>query len=438
MSNTVDALLKFINESPSCFHAIDNIKTILLKHQYIELLENATWDLKKGQRYFVTRNASSVLAFQVPNDLQHLNFQIVASHSDSPTFKIKPNAEILVKDVYRQLNVEGYGGMIASSWLDRPLSIAGRVIVKEKDQFVTKLCKLDEDLCVIPSLAIHMNHNINDGYKYNLQSDMLPLMGMKQAKDLNTKISEALNIKEESILDGDLYLYNRDLGKVWGSDKEFISSPKLDNLECAFTSLQAFIQTSNPTSINVFACFDNEEVGSSTKQGADGTFLPDCLWRITNALHLNQEQFHQALASSFMVSADNAHALHPNHPDKNDPTNPVFMNHGIVIKYSSKQSYTSDAMSASIMIDLCKKAKVPYQKFVNRSDMPGGSTLGNISSHQVSILTCDIGLAMLSMHSANECAGYQDVDYMVNVLKEFYQRSIENVNNTTFVLRGEK
>ncbi|MEG0958520.1 MAG: M18 family aminopeptidase [Erysipelotrichaceae bacterium] len=434
MEEKVDLLLKFINESPSCFHAIDHMSTTLLNQGYVELKEQAKWTLQANKKYFVTRNGTSIIAFQIPSRFDNLNFQIVASHSDSPTYKIKPKAEINVKDNYCQLNVEGYGGMIASSWLDRPLSIAGRVIVKEDNRYVSKLCNIDEDYCMIPSLAIHMNHDVNNGYKYNPQVDMLPLVGMKDTINLKDKISNCLNLKTDSILDYDLYLYNRNSGRVWGSAKEFISSPKLDNLECAFTSLQAFLETTNDLNINMFVCFDNEEVGSSTKQGADGTFMLDVMKRIANGLQMSDEAFHNALASSYMVSADNAHAMHPNHIEKNDPTNPVYINQGIVIKYSARQSYTSDAMSAAIFMDLCDLAKVPYQTFVNRSDMPGGSTLGNISSHQVSILTCDIGCAMLAMHSAYESAGYKDVNYLIDALKAFYSSNIRCVDNTTFEL----
>lgn len=434
MNQNTKALLSFIEQSPSSFHAVDNIAQELKEAGYIEVFESKPWQLEVGKGYYVTRNASSIIAFRIPKKMDDINFQIIASHSDSPSYKVKPNATITIKDTYQKLNTEGYGGMIASSWFDRPLSIAGRLIVKDGNQFKTKLIDIDEDLLMIPNLAIHMNRDVNNGYKYNPQIDMLPLFGTFGGTTLEDKITQYAKCDREAILDHDLFLYNRQKGCVWGSDQEFVSMAKLDDLECAYTSLQALIHSKNDQSVNIFVCFDNEEVGSSTKQGADGTFLRDVIERIGYNLSLNDEELKCAIASSFMLSADNAHSLHPNHADKNDPTNSVFMNQGIVIKYSARQAYTSDAMSAAIFMDICERANVPYQKFVNRSDMPGGGTLGNVSSHQLSIPTCDIGLAQLAMHSAYESAGVKDIEYMINALTMFYNTHISGIDNTTLAI----
>ena len=323
--------------------------------------------------------------------------------------------------------------MLCSTWFDRPLSIAGRVLVKEDDTYVTKLVDIDRDLVMIPNVAIHMNRKINDGYAYNKQVDMLPLFGGSESKpgDFNKLIAEKLGVQEENIYGSDLYLYNRMAPSIWGANEEFISSPKLDDLQCAFTSLEGFLKGSNEQSINVFACFDNEEVGSGTKQGAESTFLADVLQRINTGLGKEQEDYYRALASSFMLSADNAHAVHPNHPEKTDVNNCVYMNEGIVVKSHAGQKYTSDAVSIAIFKGFCEKANVPVQFFANRSDASGGSTLGNIAMSQVSMNGVDIGLPQLAMHSSYETAGIKDTYYMVKVMEEFFNSHIEEVNSSS-------
>ena len=425
-----EKLVSFIQKSPTAFHAVDNMRKELLDNGYVELLEGNAWNIEAGKKYFVTRNNSSIIAINIGTQLDNYSFNVAASHSDSPTFKIKENAELSVKGKYAQLNAEGYGGMLCSTWLDRPLSIAGRVLVKNNESFQTKLLAIDKDLVLIPNVAIHMNRTVNDGYKYNNQVDMIPLLGGSDYKkgDFNKLIAAELNIKAEDIYGSDLYLYNRMAPAIWGINEEFISSPKLDDLQCAYTSLQGFLKGTNNQSINVFACFDNEEVGSGTKQGAGSTFLYDTLYRINMGLSKTEEDYYRALASSFMLSADNAHAVHPNHPEKTDETNCVYMNEGVVVKSHAGQKYTSDAVSIAIFKGLCEKVNVPVQFFANRSDVAGGSTLGNISSTKVSMNSVDIGLPQLAMHSSYETAGIKDTYYMVCVMEEFFNSHISEIN----------
>lgn len=415
-------LMTFIKKSPTCFHAVANMKEELLANGYEELLEAEVWKVKPGGRYVVTRNGSSIIALQVGNDLSNYSFNVAASHSDSPTFKVKENAELVVKGKYTQLNTEGYGGMLCATWFDRPLSLAGRVLVKEGNRFLTKLVKIDRDLLMIPNVAIHMNREVNDGFAYNKQIDLLPLFGGADTEKGAYKkiIADELGVKIEDIYGMDMFLYNRNEPSIWGLHEEFISCPQLDDLQCAFTSLKGFLKGHNEKSINVFACFDNEEVGSGTKQGAGSTFLYDTLHRINDALGLDQESYHRALAGSFMLSADNAHAVHPNHPEKTDANNCVYMNEGIVVKSHAGQKYTTDAVSTAIFKGLCENVNVPVQFFANRSDVAGGSTLGNISQAQVSMNSVDIGLPQLAMHSSYETAGIKDTYYMIQVMEEFY------------------
>lgn len=420
-------LVSFIKESPTCFHAVANMKERLMKEGYEELLEGSTWNVKEGGKYLITRNNSSIIALQVGTDLANYSFNVAASHSDSPTFKVKENAEIEVRGKYTQLNTEGYGGMLCSTWFDRPLSLAGRVLVKEGNQFVSKLLKIDRDLLMIPNVAIHMNRNINDGFTYNKQVDLLPLFGGTDTKkgDYKKMIAQELGVKEEDIYGMDMFLYNRNAPSIWGANEEYISCPQLDDLQCAFTTLQGFLKGSQKKSINVFACFDNEEVGSGTKQGAGSTFLYDTLHRINDALGKTNEDYHRALASSFMISADNAHAVHPNHPEKTDVNNCVYMNEGIVIKSHAGQKYTTDAVATALFKHICEAVDVPVQFFANRSDAAGGSTLGNISQAQVSMNAVDIGLPQLAMHSSYETAGIKDTYYMVKAMEEFYHTHFE-------------
>lgn len=419
-------LLAFIRECPSMFHTAAAIADRLERAGYRRLEEKDRWQICPGGKYYVLRNGSSVAAFQIGNETDDYTFHIAASHGDYPTFKIKEKADLDVRSRYIVLNTEGYGGMICSSWFDRPLSAAGRVLVKNGDCLEQRLVNIDRDLVMIPSVAIHMNRSVNDGYAYNRQIDLLPLFGGQNTEKgtFDRMIAEAAGTVPENIYGKDLYLYNRMEGTVWGANGEFISAPHLDDTQCAFAALKGFLQAEAGGAVGVFACFDNEEVGSGTKQGAGSTFLYDVLRRINSGLGKTEEDYFRAVAGSFMISADNAHAVHPNHPEKTDAKNCVYMNEGIVIKSHAGQKYTTDAVSAAVFRQLCEKAGAPVQYFANRSDQAGGSTLGNISSGQVSINTVDVGLAQLSMHSAYETAGMKDTEYMVKAMTAFFSCSL--------------
>lgn len=420
--NISQQLLEFIENSPTCFHAVQAMTDILSAEGFTELKENQKWHIENGGRYFVTRNGSSLTAFTVP--VQEMKgMHIIASHSDSPSFKIKENPELESEGHYIRLNVEGYGGMIRAPWFDRPLSVAGRVIVKDKAQggFRSILVDIGRDLVMIPNLAIHMDRQINDSCKYNIQKDMLPIYGDLSAKGTFMKlIADTAGVPEEEILGHDLFLYNRQKGTVWGASGEFLSCSRLDDLQCAFASLKGFLAGKRQEYLAVHCVLDNEEVGSGTKQGAASTFLYDTLTRIHTSLGLSQEDYLIHLADSFMISADNAHAVHPAHTDKADPANRPYINGGIVIKFSASQKYCTDGISAAIFRDLCQRAGVPVQTFVNRSDMAGGSTLGNISNTQVALNTVDIGLPQLAMHSPYETAGVKDTGYLIRAAEEFF------------------
>ncbi|MCI8271526.1 MAG: M18 family aminopeptidase [Erysipelotrichaceae bacterium] len=420
-------LLSFITKNPTQFHVIDNTKKELLENGFTELLEGQPWKLEQGKSYFVTRNYSAIIAFKMGTDLHNYSFNITAAHSDSPAFKIKEHAELSVKGKYMQLNTEGYGGMLDAPWFDRPLSVAGRVLVKNGDSYETRLLNVDRDLLVIPNVAIHMNRTVNDGYTYNAQVDMLPLFAGADAQKGAFKelIASELGVKKEDIYGTDLFLYSRVQPSIWGLNNEFISCGKLDDQQCVYASLKAFLKGYNERSVNVFCVFDNEEVGSGTKQGASSTFLYDVLQRINTGLGKEEEEYYRAVASSFMLSADNAHAVHPNHPEKTDAENCVYMNEGIVIKFSANQKYTTDAISEAVFKGICEKVNVPVQYFHNRSDMAGGSTLGNLSSLKVSLNMVDIGLPQLAMHSSYETAGIKDTYYMIEAMTEFFNSHVE-------------
>lgn len=422
-------LFEFIEKSPSCFHVIENLKERLEAAGFVEFKEQACWELAAGGKYYVTRNDSSLIAFQIPKGVVK-GFHMVASHSDSPTFKIKEHPEKEAEKKYVLLNTEKYGGMILSTWLDRPLSVAGRIVVSG-DGLTTKLVNVDKDLCVIPNLAIHMNPEANKGMEYNPQVDMLPLYAgvaeEESSKDwLKQEIARVAEVNAEDILGQDLFLYVRDKGRILGREGEFILSPKLDDLQCVYASMEAFVAAKPEEYISLCAVFDNEEVGSGTKQGAASTFLTDVLERICDDMPkecAEDDRRHLAkrlIADSFLISADNAHAVHPNHPEKADPTNRPYLNGGIVIKFHGGQKYATDAVSAARMKELCKKADVPVQTYTNRSDVLGGSTLGNISTSQVSVSSVDVGLPQLAMHSAVETGGVRDLAYAVKVFQIFF------------------
>ena len=417
---TTKELLEFIKKSPTAFQAVAEMQKRLEENGFEVLSEKEYWKLVPGGKYLVTRNHSALIAFCIPEE-ETKAFHIMASHSDSPSFKIKENPEIKVDESYVKLNVEKYGGMLMAPWFDRPLSVAGRVIVHGKDGLEEKLVTVDRDLVMIPNLAIHMNREANNGVSYNPQKDLLPLFAAEHTdRSLLDLIADQAGVKKEEILSHDLFLYNRMPGTIWGADNEFVSSPRLDDLQCAFASMEGLLRSKHQNSIAVHCVMDNEEVGSGTKQGAASTFLKDTLLRINMGLGRTYEEYLMTLAGSFMVSADNAHALHPNYADKTDPTNHPILNKGIVIKYNANQKYCTDAVSAAEFKELCAKAEVPYQTFVNRSDIAGGSTLGNISNTQVPMNTVDIGLPQLAMHSPYETAGVKDTEYLIRAAAELF------------------
>lgn len=417
----MNKFLDFMNSAVTAYHAINTLESELRQNGFTELEENTEWNLS-GDKFYVKRNNTSILAFKLSNSnlCNPTGFNITSSHSDSPTFKIKPH-NLIDNGKYLKLNTEVYGGPILSTWLDRPLSFAGRVLLKENNEVTTRYVYIDKDILVIPNIAPHMHPEVAKGMQYNPQDNMLPILGMSgSGLNINKIISENLNIKEEDILDYDLFLVNREKAKIVGYNDEFILSPRLDDLACAYTSLEGFLKANNDNRINVFVCFDNEEVGSHTRQGAASDFLSSNLERLLYKLNVNLEQKQMMYANTFMLSCDNAHAVHPNMPQKTDQLNNTYLNGGIVLKYNANQSYTTDGLCGAHLRMIAQKANVKLQVFTNRSDVRGGSTLGNISNTQVSLHSCDIGLPQLAMHSSTELCGKEDINSMIELLTAFY------------------
>lgn len=415
-----DRLFDFIGSSPTPYHTVYTVRAMLLNAGFTELRETGPWELREGGGYFTTRSQSSVIAFRVPKK-DFSSFMIAAPHGDSPCFKIKASPEMDCEGHYTKLNTEPYGGTTMNLWLDRPLSVAGRLALRVGDGVKMQLVNIPRDLVIIPSLAIHMNREANNGQKADPQRDTLPLLGGKGA-DLLALLCGQTGAGKEDILSHDLYLYNRARGTVFGAKDEFISAPKLDDLECAFSAVAAFLQSDNPDSCTVCAVFDNEETGSMTRQGAGSTLLSDVIGRICQWAGKDEQQRQQAIQNGMLLSADNAHAVHPNYPDKADPTSRCYMNGGIVVKHSTR--YATDASTAAVFKLICERAGVPTQDYYNNSSTPGGGTLGLISGSQVAIPTVDIGLAQLSMHSPYETAGREDLKHMVDGMTAFYNTSL--------------
>lgn len=416
-------LMDFLDSSVTMFHAINECEKVLQKSGFTYLPENEKWNINKG-KYYTKRNSSSLIAFDIAEGDYH--FQISAAHSDSPTFKLK-DRPVIEANGYLKLNVEGYGGMINATWLDKPLTLAGRVMVNTDKGIETRLLHIDRDLLIIPNVPIHFNREINKGFAFNNQVDMLPILSAGNLKeaDFDNILAKELGIEAEAILAKDLYLVNRQKAAIIGFDNELISSGRLDDLECVYTSLRGFVEAENKNHINVFAVFDNEEVGSVTKQGAMSTFLASTLDRVNTALGKSKEEYYRAIAKSILISCDNAHAVHPNHPELFDVKNRPVLNQGIAIKESANQKYTTDAFSRAILKKILEKKNIPYQTFANRSDIAGGSTLGNLSNTVVSMNAVDIGLPQLAMHSAYETAGAKDVVYAFETLKAFFEANID-------------
>lgn len=413
-----ERLLDFIRKSPTAFHAVENAEKILTEKGFERLEEVDEWKIRPGGRYFVTRNLSSIIAFRVPKKKPE-QILIAASHTDSPMFKLKSNYEAVAFEKYLKLDVEVYGGTIYASWMDRPLSVGGRLILGKNGNFTVKTVKIDRDLLLIPNVAIHMNREINNGFAYDPAVDLMPLYGSAGAKGTLKKVlAEAAGCTEEEIAGSDLYVYNRAPGSIWGTDNEFFSAPRIDNLMCAFGTLQGFLSSDGwDESLDVWFSADNEETGSETKQGAGSNFLRDTLERVCAAIGADPVRL---LASGFMVSADNGHARHPNHPELCDPVNTPHLGEGVVIKSNAAQHYATDGLSEAIFRAVCEKAGVPTQSFANRSDMRGGSTLGSISNTKVPLRTVDVGMAQLAMHSAYETAGTADPAYLAQAMKQFF------------------
>ncbi|MBQ6273859.1 MAG: M18 family aminopeptidase [Oscillospiraceae bacterium] len=415
--NWNEQLLRFLAESPTAFHACRNLAERLAGEGYTELSEQEDWSLLPEGRYFVRRNGSALIAFRIPKDGVK-GFLMMAAHADSPSFKIKEHAAVPTAGMYTRLNVEKYGGMLCASWMDRPLSVAGRAAVREEGRIVMKLLNVDRDLLLIPHVAIHMDRSVNDGKKFDPNTDMLPLFGdAEAAESFDALIAETLGVQKEDVLATDLFLYPRTPGTVWGASGEYLSSPRLDDLQCVFGCTEGFLRAKAGESTPLLCVFDNEEVGSGTKQGAGSSFLQDVLSRICESCGAS---LRPCLARSFLVSADNAHAVHPNHPEYADRNDRPEMNKGIVVKFNANQRYTTDAVSAAAFLELCRRAEVPTQRFTNRADLPGGSTLGNISTGHVSVDSVDIGLAQLAMHSAYETAGTKDTEYLIRAAEAFF------------------
>ncbi|KNF10184.1 M18 family aminopeptidase 2 [Gottschalkia purinilytica] len=422
-------LIDFIYDSPSSFHVVNNVKDKLLKEGFRELDIRERWNVQKGRKYFTIKNDSAIVAFTVGSgDIEKDGFRLIGSHTDSPSFRIKPNPEITVENTYLKLNTEVYGGPILNTWLDRPLSIAGRVSLKSDNPLYpeTRLINIDKPITIIPNLAIHMNRNINEGVKLSKQKDMLPLLSMidkEFEKDnyLLKLLAEKLQVDINDIIDFDLFLYEFEKGSIIGLNEEFISCGKLDNLAMVHASIEALISSDISRATNVAVCFDNEEIGSTTKQGADSPMLRSILERIVYGLGRDKEDFYRALYSSFMISSDMAHAVHPNVAQKHDPTNRPMLNKGPVIKINANQSYTTDSDSDTVYELICRRAEVPVQKFVNHSDERGGSTIGPISSSHLDIRSVDIGSPMLAMHSIRELGGVLDHYYITKSFEEFYK-----------------
>ncbi|MBR1742267.1 MAG: M18 family aminopeptidase [Lachnospiraceae bacterium] len=418
MKENIKELFRYLDASPTAFHAVENVKAELLKKGFVELAETEAWKLVAGKKYFVVRNHSALLAFCLPKK-EPEGFHIAAAHTDSPAFKIKENPEIK-SELYVKLNVEKYGGMIVSTWFDRPLSVAGRIFTEEEDGIRERLVNVDRDFFVIPSLAIHMDRKTNEGHSYQIQKELLPLFSEKGTDTFRSFLARETGIAEESILEEELYLYTRQKGSLIGANEEWILSPRLDDLQCVFAAMEGIKAAKPQKEISVAALFDNEEVGSGTKQGADSDFLSEVMERIGNGLGFDAEKKICMKNSSFLLSADNAHAVHPNYPEKADPNHQPRLNGGIVIKYHGGQKYTTDAFSAARLKRWCKEWQIPYQTYHNHSDIPGGSTLGNISATHVSVPSVDIGFAELAMHSAVETAGREDIRYGIRLFQNFF------------------
>ena len=415
-------LLDLFNNSYNEYFAISNIKKLLDENGFICLLENEKYEISLGKSYYILRDGSSIIAFKVPEKLDELYCKIVASHSDSPVLKIKENPTV-IENGYNKLKVEKYGGMIVSSWLDKPLGIAGRVCYKNGNAITTRLVNFPTNL-IIPNVAIHQNRDINNGFIYNPQIDLLPILGLGN-NDLFKELLDSTRNNEEEILSYDLSLYNKEKAVLGGINNEFIYSPKEDNLVSAYISILSLISSISYDGISLGVVFNNEEVGSSSLNGADSDFLATNLKRISKSLGFSNDELSRALVKSYLVSLDNAHAIHPNHPEMSDNKNNCLINEGVVIKHNSNMLYTSEAISSAIIKLIASKENISLQTFFNRADARGGSTLGNISLTHVSIRSVDLGIPQLAMHSNYEVMGSKDTINAYKLLKALFNSKIK-------------
>ena len=426
MTSNIAHLCDFLDRSPSLYHATAILTGWLEEAGFTALEEGADWKLQTGGRYYVNRGGSSVIAFHIPQGTP-TGYLLSAGHCDRPGFKVKENCELT--GAYTRLAVEKYGGAIIHPWLDRPLSIAGRVLVDTPEGIEARLIDLDRDIALIPNVAIHLNREVNEGKKWNPAVDTLPLLGGAEAAGkLKQLLAEAAG---GTILGQDLYLYLRERARIWGLEEEFISAAGLDDLYCVYGCAQGFLKAQGSDAVQVLCVFDGEEVGSTTLQGADSDLLSNTLARISRDLGLEHSRM---LANSFMVSADNAHALHPNHPELADSAHAPMINGGIVVKFNADQRYTTDGLASAVWRKLCQKAEVPVQVYYNRADMRGGATLGYISLNHVSIPSVDIGLPQLAMHSCYETAGVKDVAYLEKAMTAYYSCTLRMQNGGCEVL----
>lgn len=417
----IKAFLSFLEKTPSKFHTVNEMGSELRSSGYEELKENEKWQLKPGGRYYVVRNGSSMIAFAIPVS-GFAPFRIVMAHVDSPCFKLKPRFEDTHEKAYVRLNVAKYGGLMVNTWLDRPLSVAGRLIIRGEDEPEVRLANIDRDAVLIPNQAIHLNHDVNKGYQYNLQKDMMPLYGDSSAKGgILRELADSAGVEVKDVIDADLYLYSRSPASVWGADNAYFSCGRIDDMECAFAGLKAAACCKAGKATAVLGVFDNEEMGSDSRQGAGSNFMYDVLVRICMSFGLSDCEIMSVLADGKAISADNAHAQHPNFSEKFDSDNAVFMNKGIVIKHTADLRYVTDALSSGWFTMLCEKAGVPVQHFAERSDLTGGSTLGKTIVTQISMSMLDIGLAQLAMHSAYETAGTADLTYLIRAYEQFWE-----------------
>ena len=426
MNEKTRALMDFLDASHSVYHAVAYISKILDQEGYTHLVEGDDWTLEDGGKYYITRNMSTVIAFRIPHG-EPAGFLLSASHSDRPRFKIKETGEVESK--YIRLSTEKYGGMLMAPWMDRPLSVAGRVMVETPTGVKMKLVDIDQDLMIIPNVAIHMNRKVNDGYTYNPATDTIPLLGDRDVKGMFGRM-----IAQQAggrILGHDLFLYLRQNSTVWGIEQEFLSAQALDDLQCAWGCLQGFLNASESGSVPMYCVFDSEEVGSRSVSGADSTMLTSTMNRIARYLDATLARM---MAQSFLVSADNAHAIHPNHPELADPNNAPVMNGGIVVKFNASQRYTTDAVAASVFRSVCNRAGVPTQTYYNRPDIPGGSTLGYVSLTHVSVPTADIGLAQLAMHSCYQTAGVLDSLYLEKAMTTYFSSTLTVTGDGEYII----